>query len=173
MPGLAQAGGNARPAAEPMLTPSASITSAEPHLELMLRLPCLATRTPAPAITRAVAVEMLKVPLVSPPVPQVSTSASRPVPLRSSASPSSSVNGVASSRMAWAKPTISSTVSPFMCSADQQRADLRVGRLAAQDFRHDLARFVASEGRAMIGDLVQGVEDHGRKLSAIGRQLFV
>ncbi len=43
----------------------------------MLRLPCLATRTPAPAATNAVAVEMLKVPLVSPPVPQVSTSASR------------------------------------------------------------------------------------------------
>ena len=47
----------------------------------MLRLPCLATRTPAPAMTSAVAVEMLKVPLVSPPVPQVSTRASRPVPL--------------------------------------------------------------------------------------------
>ena len=85
---------------KPMLTPSASITSADPHLELMLRLPCLATRTPAPAITRAVAVEMLKVPLVSPPVPQVSTSASRPVPLRSRASPSSFVKGVASSRIA-------------------------------------------------------------------------
>ena len=56
-----------------MFTPSASITSAEPHFELMLRLPCLATRTPAPAVTNAVAVEMLKVPLASPPVPLVST----------------------------------------------------------------------------------------------------
>ena len=39
------------------------------------RLPCFATRTRA---TKAVAVEMLKVPLASPPVPQVSTRASRP-----------------------------------------------------------------------------------------------
>ena len=66
-----------------MLTPRASITSAEPHLEVTLRLPCLATRTPAPATTNAVAVEMLKVPLASPPVPQVSTKASRPVLLTS------------------------------------------------------------------------------------------
>ncbi len=64
-----------------IFTPNASITSAEPHFEVMLRLPCFATRTPAPATTKAVAVEMLNVPLASPPVPQVSTSASRPVPL--------------------------------------------------------------------------------------------
>ena len=56
-----------------MFTPRASITSAEPHFELMLRLPCLATRMPAPAVTNAVAVEMLKVPQASPPVPLVST----------------------------------------------------------------------------------------------------
>ena len=105
-----------------MLTPSASITSADPHFELMLRLPCFATRTPAPAMTSATAVDMLKVPLASPPVPQVSTSASRSVPLRSSASPSSVCNGTAASRMACAKPTISSTVSPFMCSATSSAA---------------------------------------------------
>ena len=57
-----------------MFTPRASTTSADPHFELMLRLPCLATRTPAPAVTNAVAVEMLKVPLASPPVPLVSIS---------------------------------------------------------------------------------------------------
>jgi hypothetical protein len=55
-------------------TPSASSTSAEPQRELMERLPCLATRTPAPATTNAVQVETLKVPVASPPVPQVSTS---------------------------------------------------------------------------------------------------
>ena len=60
-----------------MFTPRASITSAEPHFEVMPRLPCLATRTPAPAIVSAVAVEILKVSLASPPVPQVSTRASR------------------------------------------------------------------------------------------------
>ena len=56
-----------------MAIPSASRTSAEPHFELTERLPCLATRTPAPATTNAAAVEILKVPMQSPPVPQVST----------------------------------------------------------------------------------------------------
>ncbi len=115
-------------------TPRASITPAEPHFELMLRLPCLATRTPAPAATNAVAVEMLNVPLASPPVPLVSTKddsarndstkASRPVPLTSSASEARLVwvrgsmgKGAAAARIASAKPTISSTVSPFMCKA--------------------------------------------------------
>ncbi len=123
-----------------MFTPSASITSAEPHFELMLRLPCLATRTPAPAVTNAVAVEILKVPQASPPVPLVSTrlvsarnespSASRPVPLRSSApgaqlrrlQTSEIGKGVAAARMASAKPTISSTVSPFMRKATSSAA---------------------------------------------------
>ena len=36
-------------------------------------MPCLATGTPAPATTMAATVEMLNVPLRSPPVPQVST----------------------------------------------------------------------------------------------------
>src|SRR5206468_3955231 len=59
-----------------MFTPRVSITSAEPFFELMLRLPCFATRTPAPATTNAVAVEMLNVALAEPPVPQVSARAS-------------------------------------------------------------------------------------------------
>src|SRR5580698_10426588 len=41
--------------------PRASRTSAEPHWEVMARLPCLATEAPAAAATRAAAVEMLKV----------------------------------------------------------------------------------------------------------------
>jgi len=54
-------------------TPRASRTSAEPQRELADRLPCLATRAPAAEATMAAAVEILKVPLSSPPVPQVST----------------------------------------------------------------------------------------------------
>ena len=63
----------ARSAASSMSTPSASSTSAEPEREVKLRLPCLATGTPAPATTNAAAVEMLSVPTRPPPVPQVST----------------------------------------------------------------------------------------------------
>ena len=61
------------------LTPSASSTSAEPHLLLTERFPCLAIATPAPAATNAAAVEILKVFTLSPPVPQVSTSGRREV----------------------------------------------------------------------------------------------
>ena len=64
-----------------MLMPSVSTTSAEPQSEETERLPCLATLSPAPATTKAVAVETLKVPEASPPVPQVSISISRSVPV--------------------------------------------------------------------------------------------
>ena len=57
-----------------MTTPSSSSTSADPHADDAARLPCLATRTPAPATTSAATVEMLNVCERSPPVPQVSTS---------------------------------------------------------------------------------------------------
>ena len=53
-------------------TPSASSTSAEPDRDVIARLPCFATGTPAAATTRAAVVEMLNVPLPSPPVPHVS-----------------------------------------------------------------------------------------------------
>ena len=52
--------------------PSASSTSADPHCELTLRLPCLATGSPAAAATKALAVETLIIPDPSPPVPQQS-----------------------------------------------------------------------------------------------------
>ncbi len=55
------------------LRPKASNTSALPHWLDTERFPCLATFTPAPATTKAVTVETLKVFLASPPVPQVST----------------------------------------------------------------------------------------------------
>ena len=58
-------------------TPSAASTSAEPLRLVMPRLPCLATGTPAAAVTRAAAVEILKVFEPSPPVPQVSIRSAR------------------------------------------------------------------------------------------------
>jgi hypothetical protein len=83
-----------------MLTPSASSTSALPLLLETLRLPCLATTTPAPATTKAAAVEMLKVCSPSPPVPQVSTTM-----------PSGVCTAVNFSRMARALPAMIS--GPF------------------------------------------------------------
>ena len=56
-----------------MSTPSAARMSAEPDLDDKARLPCLATGTPQAATTSAAAVETLKVPDASPPVPQVSS----------------------------------------------------------------------------------------------------
>src|SRR5687768_5976656 len=55
-------------------TPSASSTSALPDREVKERLPCFATRAPAPAARSAAAVEMLNVWTAPPPVPHVSTS---------------------------------------------------------------------------------------------------
>ena len=54
-------------------TPSASSTSALPLREVKDRFPCFAIGTPAPAATRAAAVEMLNVVTSPPPVPAVST----------------------------------------------------------------------------------------------------
>ena len=68
------------------------------------RLPCLATGTPAPATTIAATVEMLNVPLRSPPVPHVSTTGA-------------GVTGFANSSIVRASPSISSTVSPLVRSA--------------------------------------------------------
>jgi hypothetical protein len=53
-------------------TPSAVKRSALPDLLLAARFPCLATGNPAPAITNAAAVEMLKVFARLDPVPAVS-----------------------------------------------------------------------------------------------------
>jgi thiosulfate dehydrogenase len=88
---------------------SAASTSADPHREVTARLPCLATRAPAAHATSATAVEMLKVPLPSPPVPQVSTSVSRSASVRGSL--------IAADRMASENPASSAAVSPRSCSA--------------------------------------------------------
>ncbi len=94
--------------------PRASRTSAEPQAEVMARLPCLATRTPAAAATRAAAVEMLKLPLASPPVPQVSTNSERSKSLRGS--------WLAAMRRVLAKPAISAEVSPRAARAPRRAA---------------------------------------------------
>ena len=105
-----------------ILIPSVSTTSAEPHSDDMDRLPCLATLSPAPATTKAVAVDTLKVPEASPPVPAVSISISRSVPV----APTSSLPPVRTLttfwRMTWAKPISSSTVSPFIRRAVRKAA---------------------------------------------------
>ncbi len=68
-------------------------------------MPCFATGTPAPATTIAAIVEMLNVPLRSPPVPHVSTTG---VPAST---------GLANPSAVPASPSSSSTVSPLVRSA--------------------------------------------------------
>ena len=93
-----------------MRAPSASSTSAEPLRPVAERLPCLATAQPAPAATSAAVVDTLKV-RRPPPVPAVSSRSVRCV-----------ATGVASPRIAAARPAISSTVSPLVRSAIRKAA---------------------------------------------------
>jgi hypothetical protein len=88
-----------------ILTPRAVNTSAEPDCDDKARLPCLATGTPQPATTSAAAVETLKLPEASPPVPQVSIA------------PGGAAIATAFDRMMRAAPAISSTDSPRTRSA--------------------------------------------------------
>ena len=101
------------------LTPSASSTSALPHLLDAARFPCLATGTPAPAATNAAAVEMLIVCAPSPPVPTMSSTSGNPCSTRT-----------LRSRIARAAPTISSGVSPLAASATS-RAVVRIGEIVS------------------------------------------
>jgi len=87
------------------LRPSAANTSAAPDLEETARLPCLAVGTPQAAVTKAAAVEMLYVPVSSPPVPQVSMA------------PGGASTETTRARMTRAPPVSSSTVSPRTRSA--------------------------------------------------------
>ena len=91
--------------------PSSSSTSAEPAAELAARFPCFATAAPDAAATIAAAVEMLNVPAPSPPVPTMSTTGER-----------LGVTGTTCSRIASAKPAISSAVSPFVRRATRNPA---------------------------------------------------
>src|SRR5215210_5957496 len=89
--------------------PRASRTSAEPHWLVAERLPCFATRQPAPAAIKAAVVETLKVGL-PPPVPAVSTTPAPPSTF------------TARSRSSDANPAISPTVSPFVRRAMRNAA---------------------------------------------------
>src|SRR3954468_17828360 len=93
-----------------MRAPSASRRSAEPERPVALRLPCLATTQPAPAATKAAVVDTLKV-ARPPPVPAVSSRSERPTETER-----------ASERMVCARPTSSSTVSPFVRRAIRNAA---------------------------------------------------
>ena len=79
------------------------MTSELPASEDTARLPALATGTPVAATTSATAVEMLKVPRTSPPVPQVSMA------------PAGASTASARERMARTKPASSPAVSPRAC----------------------------------------------------------
>src|SRR5256714_13783780 len=92
-------------------TPKAPRTSALPHLLLAARLPCFATGKPAPALTKAAAVETLKVFAALEPVPAVSIKHSWLEVIR-----------VARARIAPTNPARYSTVSPFRFDANTAAA---------------------------------------------------
>src|SRR3989344_6554504 len=101
-----------------MLTPRYFKTSALPHFELMDLLPCFATAAPAPAATNAAAVEILNVPELSPPVPQVSTRCFTSGSILKDFS-----------LMTFAHAVISSIVSPFDFNPRRNRSEeRRVGK---------------------------------------------
>ena len=132
--------GSRRSGARSMRTPSASSTSAVPHLLVAERLPCLATVTPAPAATKrrrrrdvegagAVAAGAAGVEDHV----GVDVDASR----RARAS-------------ACARPAISSAVSPLTRSADQEGGRLGVVGPAVHDLEHDGARLVLVRSRPAV-----------------------
>ena len=88
-----------------IFTPSASNTSAAPHLLEAALFPCFATGTPPAEMTSAEVVEILKELERSPPVPTISNTS---ISLRSL---------VQCSLIPAAEAVISSIVSPFMASA--------------------------------------------------------
>src|SRR5262245_12142458 len=142
------------------LMPSVSATSAEPQSDDTERLPCLATRIPAPATTKAVAVDTLKVPEASPPVPQVSISISRSVPVCATTSAPRVRTFTTFWRITCAKPISSSTVSPFIRSAVRKPAicalvappDMMASIAAAASIRVKLPRSTrVRKASVMIG----------------------
>ena len=126
----------------------------------MLRLPCLATRTPAPAdhegrcrrdVEGAAGVA----------AGAASIDAARRVRYRwVEAEVSPRLRGRAAARMASANPTISSTVSPFMCRATSSAAIWASEHLPVENFGHHLVRLFSREGLMVIGDAMQGVNNH-------------
>ena len=94
------------------MTPSASNTSALPLLDVNDLFPCLAIRAPAAQATRAAAVEILKVVISPPPVPQVSISRSLLV----------TATGIMAFRSARTPPATSVGTTPFTFSATRKAA---------------------------------------------------
>ena len=90
-------------------TPSSSRTSAVPHFDDAARAPCLHTGTPAAAVTMAAIVDTLIENEWSPPVPTMSTMASRWFSL------SGTISAAAST--ASSSPESSSALSPLARSA--------------------------------------------------------
>src|SRR2546421_9938907 len=92
-------------------TPRAVNTSELPERLVTARFPCFATGRPAPAITKAAAVDTLKVLAQLEPVPAVSKKRS-----------CLGLSGTARERIAAAMPVSSSTVSPFTANATSAAA---------------------------------------------------
>src|SRR4051812_38891650 len=159
-----------------MRTPSASSTSAEPDSPVADRLPCLATAQPAPAAISAAVVETLNV-WRPPPVPAVSMRSSR-----------SAWTGVANARIVRARPTISSTVSPFVrsamstaavCTSDAlpdmisaSTADISSADRSRPEARRSMAP-VRTSGKEVLQQALPVRREHrlGMELHAVGRQL--
>src|SRR5262245_12400455 len=148
-----------------MSTPSVSTTSAEPRGEDTDRLRCLATLSPAPATTKAVAVETLKVPDASPPVPHVSMSISRSVPVCATTGLPWARTVTTFCRITCANPISSSTVSPFMRIAVRKAAicasvaapDMTASMAAAASIRVRSRRSTSARTASVMIGLVMGV----------------
>src|SRR5205823_3400074 len=138
--------------------PSASIRSAEPDCDVAERLPCLATAQPAPAAISAAVVETLKV-WRPPPVPAVSIRSSR-----------AQATGRAKARIVRARPTISSTVSPFVRSAISTAEARGLDELAGQRLGLDDQRVVTADHERVRQPLEQAlpVVDDVRRLAVHG-----
>ena len=131
-----------------MPTPSASNTSALPQRLDTERLPCLATRTPAPASTSAAAVETLMVPARSPPVPHVSKTS--PALMRQR-------HGVRAHRLCQADDFFRALA--LHRQPDQQPGQLRRRGLARH---HEIHRAGGLLGRQVLvpGQFVQQLGEH-------------
>ena len=104
---------------------------------MIARLPCFATGTPAAATTSEAAVEMLNVPLPSPPVPTRSIV------------PGGASTRTTRSRIAPAKPGQLVGGLAAHPERDEEGGQLGGGRLAVHDRAHRAARLVDRQGPAV------------------------
>ena len=116
-----------------ILTPSFSSTSALPHWLLAARLPCLATFIPAPAATKAAAVEILKV---------LSAVSSGPHDIQHRPI---DVTRMAFARMTPASPAISSDGLSLYPQGSDKSAELGRSSLPFHYLFHDRGGFVCSQ----------------------------